>query len=128
MFNEPFKTIVEATIPEAAFIRPAMEKQPFQHSSNLQGVAFIGDANHVLSPYVLVGANLALKDGWDLAEQLCSTSSLQLAMAAYDKLSIPRTTDIMKFSNERIGFGHSTGLKWKVYKYGMAAQRAIAKE
>ncbi|KAJ5682299.1 hypothetical protein N7462_005464 [Penicillium macrosclerotiorum] len=69
MFQEPFRTIVEATIPGTAFIRPAKEKPAFQHNARLHGVMFIGDANHILSPFELVGANLALKDGWDLAEQ-----------------------------------------------------------
>lgn len=127
MFSEPFKTIVEATDPATAFIRPAKERLPCQHDSRL-GVVFIGDANHVLSPYEFVGANLALKDAWDLADLICRNASLESAVAAYDKLSIPRAEHIIKHSHERIGFGHSTGLKWKVYKYGMAAQRAMAKK
>lgn len=128
MFTDSFKIIVEATDPAAAFIRPAKEKQAFTHDSRLRGVIFISDANHVLSPYEFVGANLALKDGWDLAEQICRNVSMEAAIAAYDKLSIPRAEHVIKHSHERISFGHSTGLKWKVYKYGMAAQRAMAKK
>lgn len=128
MFKEPFRTIVEATDPCTAFIRPALERPPFAHNPGRSQVIFIGDANHVLSPFEFVGANLALKDGWDLAEQLCHAANLDAAVAAYDGLSIPRAKHLIKHSHERIGFGHSTGMKWKVYKYGMAAQRAMAKK
>ncbi|KAK9426889.1 hypothetical protein V1505DRAFT_120153 [Lipomyces doorenjongii] len=127
MFSEPFRTVVQATDPATALIRPAKEKQPFLHDSRLRGVVFIGDANHVLSPYEFVGANLALKDGWDLAEQNCRNVSMEAAVAAYDKLSVRHVEHTIKHSHEQIGFGHSTGFKWKVYKYGMAAQRAMAK-
>lgn len=125
MFQEPFKTVVEATIPGTAFIRPAQEKFAFQHDDYLKGVMFIGDANHILSPYELVGANLALMDGWDLAEQICRNTSLQDATASYDRLSISRFEPVFDFSHERIGFGHCTGKKWMFYKYGMAAQRGF---
>lgn len=125
MFQEPFKTVVEATIPGTAFIRPAKEKFAFQHDDRLKGVMFIGDANHILSPFEYVGANLALKDGWDLAEQICRHTSMQDAAASYDRISIPRFEPVFSFSHERIGFGHCTGKKWMFYKYGMAAQRAF---
>lgn len=128
MFQEPFKTIVEATDPNTAFVRPAKEKPAFRHDSSLQGVIFIGDANHILSPYEFVGANLALKDGWDLAEQICRSVSMVAAVVAYDKLSIPRLESVYKFSHTRLGFGHSTGLKWAFYKHGMAVQRAFGKK
>lgn len=125
MFQEPFKTVVEATMPGTAFIRPAKEKFAFQHDGRLKGVIFIGDANHILSPFELVGANLALKDGWDLAEQICSNTSMDAAAASYDRISIPRFEPVFSFSHERIGFGHCTGKKWTFYKYGMAAQRGF---
>ncbi len=80
------------------------------------------------SPYEFAGANLALKDGWDLAEQICRDGSMTAAVAAYDKLSVPHAQHTIKHSHERIGFGHSTGMKWKMYKYGMATQRAMAKK
>ncbi|KUI60232.1 Zeaxanthin epoxidase, chloroplastic [Cytospora mali] len=128
MFEEPFQTIIAATDQATAFVRPAFERQPFQHDARMRGVVFVGDANRVVNPFVLAGANLALKDGWDLAEQLCRNGSLDAAVTAYDKLSIPRAAHAIKFSHERIRFGHSTGLMWKVYKYGMAAQRKMAKK
>ena len=127
MFQEPFRTVVEATIPSTAFIRPAKEKPAFQHDARLYGVMFIGDANHILSPFELVGANLALKDGWDLAEQIYHNVSLGAAAASYDTLSIPRFQHAFNFSHERVNFGHCTGSKWTFYKYGMAAQRALKK-
>ncbi|KAJ5901273.1 hypothetical protein N7504_007266 [Penicillium tannophilum] len=125
MFQEPFKTVVEATIPDTAFIRPAKEKFAFQHDAQLKGVMFIGDANHILSPFEYLGANLALKDGWDLAEQICRNASMNAAISSYDRLSIARFEPVFNFSHERIGFGHCTGKKWTFYKYGMAAQRAF---
>lgn len=128
MFAEPFRTIVEATDPATAFIRPAFERPPFYHDASTRGVVFIGDANRGINPFVLVGANLALKDGWDLAEQMCCSTSLDAAVAAYDKLSIRRVEHAMSFSHERVRFGHSSGWMWKVYKYGMAAQRKMARK
>jgi 2-polyprenyl-6-methoxyphenol hydroxylase-like FAD-dependent oxidoreductase len=125
MFREPFKTIVEATDPATAFIRPAKEKHAFKHDASLAGVVFIGDANHILNAYELVGANLALKDDWDLAEQLSRNATVKAAATAYDKTSVPRCEKVMKFSHERIRFGHSTGALWLMYKHGMAAQRAL---
>lgn len=124
MFQEPFKTVVEATIPGTAFIRPAKEKFAFRHDASLKSVMFIGDANHILSPFEFVGANLALKDGWDLAEQICRNASMDVAAASYDRISIARFEPVFSFSHERIGFGHCTGKKWLFYKHGMAVQRA----
>ncbi|EED21404.1 monooxygenase, putative [Talaromyces stipitatus ATCC 10500] len=116
MFQEPFKTVVQGTLPGTAFIRPAKEKHAFRHDANLTGVMFIGDANHILSPFEFVGANLALKDGWDLAGQICCNTSMNAAAASYDRISIPRFQSAFDFSHERIQFGHCTGKKWLFYK------------
>ncbi|KAK8207973.1 hypothetical protein M8818_004011 [Zalaria obscura] len=122
-FKQPFQQVVEATIPDTAFFRTARTKAAFPHDDRLTGVIFIGDANHVLSPYEYVGANLALKDGWDLAEQICCDTSMKAAAASYDQISIPRFEHPYNFQFERVGFGHATGWKWNLYKVGMLAQR-----
>lgn len=123
MFSAPFQSVVEGTDSRTAFIRPAKERRAVRH--DVMGVVFLGDSNHVLSPFEFVGANLALKDGWDLAAQLCGNSSMGSAIAAYDKLSILRFEHVFNFSHTRIRFGHSTGLTWIFYKYGMLGQRAL---
>jgi 2-polyprenyl-6-methoxyphenol hydroxylase-like FAD-dependent oxidoreductase len=121
MLAEPFQTLVDATDPKSGFIFPARDKQPFQHDASLQGVIFIGDANHAVSPFAGNGANLALSDGWDLAEQLCQTSSLDKAVAAYDKISYPRAVQTLKVSHQRINVAHLTGIKGTLFKTGMSA-------
>ncbi|KAH8900619.1 putative monooxygenase [Thozetella sp. PMI_491] len=125
MFAEPFRSIVEATDPATAFILPARDREPFAHQTSQPGVVFLGDANHVMSLYLLKGADMALKDGWDLAEQICRSNSMDAAIAAYDKMSIPRVEEPLEFSRYRIKFGHSTGALWKTFKYGMYGQRAF---
>jgi 2-polyprenyl-6-methoxyphenol hydroxylase-like FAD-dependent oxidoreductase len=127
MFSEPFKTIIEATDPTTVFVRPAKERKPVSPHLSSQEVVFIGDSNRVLNCFELSGANLALKDGWDLAEQICGNFSINKAVAEFDKLSIPRAEHLYEWSHERIRFGHSSGLLWKMYKYGMTAQRWAAK-
>ncbi|KAH8655723.1 hypothetical protein BX600DRAFT_470208 [Xylariales sp. PMI_506] len=125
MFTEPFQTIVEATDPATVFILPAKERKPFAHEKSKPGIVFIGDSNHALSLFVLEGADMALKDAWDLAQHLCQNTSLDAAISAYDALSMQRMQAPLGLTHERIRFGHSTGGLWKAYKYGMHAQRAF---
>ncbi|KAJ8125317.1 hypothetical protein O1611_g8322 [Lasiodiplodia mahajangana] len=79
---EPFKLIIDATDTSSVLVLNAMGKRPSPHDMKTDPVIFIGDAYHAFAGN---GANLALKDGWDLAEQLCQFSSLACAVAAYDK-------------------------------------------
>jgi 2-polyprenyl-6-methoxyphenol hydroxylase-like FAD-dependent oxidoreductase len=114
--TEPFKTILDATDPSTTLILNARDKQPFPHDLTAGPILFIGDANHAVSPFAGNGANLALKDGWDLAEQLCQSSSLDRAMTNYDKLSIPRAIATLKSSHWRIKVGHVTGMGYWMYR------------
>ncbi|KIW21682.1 hypothetical protein PV08_02262 [Exophiala spinifera] len=128
MFHEPFKTIIEATDSTTVFIRPAKERKSASPRLSWSKVAFIGDSNHVLNCFEFKGANLALKDGWDLAEQICGNTSMVKAMAEFNRLSLPRAEHLQKWSHERIRFGHSSGVLWTMYKHGMAAQRWTTKK
>ncbi|KAK3376595.1 hypothetical protein B0T24DRAFT_222827 [Lasiosphaeria ovina] len=123
MFAEPFRTIVEATDAARAFMVPARDKEPIVHGASLAGLVFIGDANHAVSPFAGNGANLALKDGWDLAEALCQAASLNAAVAAYDKTSLPRAAETLKMSHDRISMVHLTGIKHKLFRAGLATGR-----
>ncbi|KAH8655234.1 hypothetical protein BX600DRAFT_515072 [Xylariales sp. PMI_506] len=109
---EPFLTLVNNTTPSSAFHLNARDKSPFPHDESLGGVIFIGDSNHAVSPFAGNGANMALKDGWDLAEKICRESSLKSAISAYDKLSVPRASRSFKTSHSRIFLFHSTGLRY----------------
>ncbi|KAI0538696.1 putative monooxygenase [Xylaria digitata] len=112
----PFKAILDATYPSTTLVLNAKDKQPFPHDMKTGPVLFIGDANHAVSPFAGNGANLALKDGWDLAEQLCRSSNLNEAAKAYDKRSVPRAIATLKSSHWRIKVGHATGLSYWMYR------------
>ncbi|KPM44630.1 hypothetical protein AK830_g1891 [Neonectria ditissima] len=114
--QEPFRTIVAHTDPKTALSINARDKKPFFHEKLPQlPVVFIGDSNHAVSPFSGYGANLALADGWDLAEKLCKEGSLVEAVAAYDKLAVPRAMKILKGSRARLKSGHSTGIQYWVF-------------
>ncbi|KAI1192512.1 putative monooxygenase [Nemania serpens] len=125
--TEPFKTILDATDPSTTLVLNAMDKPPFPHDLEAGPIVFIGDANHAVSPFAGNGANLALRDGWDLAEQLCQSSSLRAAVVAYDRRSIPRAVATLKSSHWRIKVGHATGLKYWVYRTFFTAAGIIMK-
>ncbi|KAH0497694.1 hypothetical protein TgHK011_004983 [Trichoderma gracile] len=83
-FSEPFQSILNATSPRDVSRLAARDKQPFNHDLSTGPVIYIGDSNHAVSPYSGYGASLALKDGWDLAKQLCESNTLEDAVRAYD--------------------------------------------
>ncbi|EFW14173.1 hypothetical protein D8B26_002454 [Coccidioides posadasii str. Silveira] len=122
-FTEPFQTLVRATDPSTLRLFNAMDKQPFQHSHCTDvPVIFIGDSNHAMSPFAGNGANMALLDGWDLAEQLCRAQSLESALEAYDKSSIGRSQNAIAGSRWAISMGHATG--FRLFGYGIALKLA----
>ncbi|GJN73357.1 hypothetical protein PLIIFM63780_007421 [Purpureocillium lilacinum] len=112
--SEPFASIVRATEQDTSFVLPARDLEPFGHAgdASLRGVVFLGDSNHAVSPFAGNGANMALKDGWDLASRLCAAGSLDEAVAAYDALALPRARQTLKTSHDRIAMGHWTGVRY----------------
>jgi 2-polyprenyl-6-methoxyphenol hydroxylase-like FAD-dependent oxidoreductase len=109
-FLEPFQSILDATDPKSVSRLAARDKQPFSHDLSLGPAIFIGDSNHAITPFSGYGASLAMKDGWDLATQLCGSQGLEEAVKAYDAISIPRATKMLKESRQRIDMSHATAL------------------
>ncbi|KAK4234941.1 hypothetical protein C8A03DRAFT_18243 [Achaetomium macrosporum] len=109
MLGPLFHTMVDATT-DHAVVFPARDKKPFYHTSDAGSVIFIGDSNHAVSPFAGYGASLALKDGWDLAQQLISAASVEEAVRRFDAISVPRANKALSTSRWRIKYFHSTGL------------------
>ena len=92
-FSKRFKRIVALTDPDTLTLSNAMERYPFKNEAGGR-VIFIGDANHAMCQFAGNGANMAnmaLMDGWDLAEQLCKAETLVAAVETYDELSMPQS-------------------------------------
>lgn len=123
MLRGPFPAVLEATDRKSAFSMPAWDKQPFAHDTTPKGIVFIGDSNHAVSPFAGNGANLALKDGWDLAAQLCRSESLDEAVIAYDKLAVPRAVSTLKTSHQRISMAHCSGLWFTFFRFSFGVGR-----
>lgn len=115
VYGEPFPSFVDKTDLDTVFSMPARDKQPFSHD-DLGPILFIGDSNHAVSPFAGYGASLAMKDGWDLAEQMCRAESLADAMKAYDAISIPRAKKVLDMSHGRIRDMHAVGVRFYLWK------------
>lgn len=123
MIKGPFPELLDATDPSTVFTLASWDKEPFRHDDALRGVVFIGDSNHAVSPFAGNGANLALKDGWDLAAQLCHGRSLDDAVSAYDELAVPRAVKTLKTSHQRIGMAHCSGLWFMLFRFSFGVGR-----
>jgi 2-polyprenyl-6-methoxyphenol hydroxylase-like FAD-dependent oxidoreductase len=113
-FPPLFSELLDRTDPDSVMAFNAMDKTPFAHTPSDIGlmypkVIFIGDANHAVSPFAGNGANLALCDGWDLAEQLTKASSVGEGLEAYDSMVVPRSRGVLRQSHISIRAAHSTG-------------------
>lgn len=113
-FSEPLQTLIRATDPTTLIAMNAMDKAPFAHEGN-SPIVFIGDSNHAMSPFAGNGANMALCDAWDLAQQLCQSRSMQEALKIYDGLSMPRSSKAINASHWAISLLHARG--WKLVGY-----------
>ncbi|KAK3639142.1 hypothetical protein LTR56_012691 [Elasticomyces elasticus] len=117
--HERFLNLVDKSDPATVMVINAMDKQPFAHNARNgvpPGVVFIGDSNHAVSPFAGHGANLALKDGYDLADCFCIASSVEEAVKQYDGRSMSRASYSVAKSHECITMAHSSGFTWAFYR------------
>lgn len=126
VFGENFSKLVSASSSSAMRIWNAHDKPPIDHGKVLPDmpVAFIGDANHAVTPFAGNGANNAIIDGMLLGQLLCTTSSLSSAISAFDKECIPRCKKTLRISHIMIWAAHSKGwlfhcllLFWRFLNY-----------
>jgi len=66
------------------------------------GVTLLGDAAHLMSPFSGMGANLAMRDGADLAQALTEHATAYDALTAYEKILIPRSVEAAEGAAEGI--------------------------
>lgn len=115
-FDPIHEHLVAHTDPSTVMVFNALDRPPFAHDLSATGnVVFLGDANHAVSPFAGNGANMALRDGWDLAESLVSAVELQEGVNEYDKRSMPRSLDTLKMSRWGITMAHSQG--WRLWAF-----------
>ncbi|PWY94984.1 putative monooxygenase [Aspergillus sclerotioniger CBS 115572] len=62
------------------------------------GVALIGDAAHVTTPFVGDGVNCAMRSAWILANKIGELGITQEAVAAYEKEMFPYAQDVIRRS------------------------------
>ena len=108
-YGEPIPTLFKETLRSSVSVFNAQDMVPFRNHGS---VIFIGDAQHAMSPFAGNGANMAIMDGYQLAESLVLADNLPAAIEAYDDLSIVRSTNAIRMSHRSIAMGHSQGI-WK---------------
>lgn len=104
--SEPMPTVLKQTLRSSIAISNAKEVIPFRNHGS---VIFIGDAQHAISLFGGNGANMAIMDGYQLAEQLVNANSLAEAIKGYDDQTVPRSTKAINISHRIIEMGHSLG-------------------
>lgn len=103
--------------PKTIRVINAQDMKPHTNTANPR-IILIGDAAHAVSPFAGNGANMAIIDGFELAEQLVNKKhgvDLMAAVKAYDGRSIPRCKRTRGISHFNIALLHSKGCKQKCF-------------
>ncbi|WP_413870546.1 FAD-dependent oxidoreductase [Albidovulum sp.] len=83
-----------------------------------QGAAILGDAAHPTLPFLAQGANMALEDGWVLADCL-SRAGPDVALAAYQARREARVRRIVEAANANARNYHLSGLRRDIAHAGL---------
>ncbi|MEV4558249.1 NAD(P)/FAD-dependent oxidoreductase [Kitasatospora sp. NPDC049285] len=77
---------------DTGYVNRPLYALPVPHAwTHTRGVTLLGDAAHLMSPFSGMGANLAMRDGADLARALIDHDDLDAAVTAYENILLPRS-------------------------------------
>lgn len=113
-YQSELNSFIANADPKTIRVINAQDLKPHTNSTTNPQIIFIGDAAHAVSPFAGNGANMAIMDGFELAEQLLSGKNgkdLVAAVKMYDKHSIVRCNRTRSMSHFNISVLHSEGLK-----------------
>ncbi|MEU2873591.1 NAD(P)/FAD-dependent oxidoreductase [Streptomyces olivoreticuli] len=80
------------TATDTGYINRPLFALPVPHTwTHTPGVTLLGDAAHLMSPFSGMGANLAMRDGADLAHALIESPTTDDAVRAYETVLLPRS-------------------------------------
>ncbi len=90
-WGAPLRAFLHAT--DTGYVNRPLYALPVPHLwRRTPGVTLLGDAAHLMSPIGGMGANLAMRDGADLARALLDHPSVDAAVASYEEFRRPRST------------------------------------
>ncbi|MFF2580609.1 FAD-dependent oxidoreductase [Streptomyces goshikiensis] len=96
---------------DTGYVNRPLFALPVPHTwDHTDGVTLLGDAAHLMSPFSGMGANLAMRDGADLARALVDHAALGDAVTAYEKLLLPRSIEAAEGAADALGsaFAHDS--------------------
>ncbi|MGW2439191.1 FAD-dependent oxidoreductase [Streptomyces goshikiensis] len=96
---------------DTGYVNRPLFALPVPHTwDHIDGVTLLGDAAHLMSPFSGMGANLAMRDGADLARALVDHAALDDAVTAYEKLLLPRSIEAAEGAADALGsaFAHDS--------------------
>lgn len=104
---------------------PGMDKPP--HKLQHNGIVYIGDAWHPMTPFAGAGANMALMDADDLVEELVNGnhSSAQAAIDSFAEKAPKRSADAIKSSRMNIALAHSEGWRKRLLLGALGAAGVV---
>ncbi|OIJ64358.1 FAD-dependent oxidoreductase [Streptomyces mangrovisoli] len=88
---------------DSGYVNRPLYALPVPHTwPHTPGLTLLGDAAHLMSPFSGMGANLAMRDGADLARALVDHPGVDQAVLAYEKVLLPRSAEAAEGAAEGI--------------------------